>query len=336
MHCIETKIIQIKDLYTDPIDIACDILKNGGLVAFPTETVYGLGALATNSDAVKKIFQVKGRPADNPLIVHIDSAKRIEEIAYIDEKYIDIVERITPGPITFVLRKKKSIPYDVTAGLNTVGVRIPAHPVAQRLASCSGPIAAPSANISGKPSPTDAATVIEDLRYRIECIIDAGESAFGIESTIVDLTKPIPLVLRPGPITIEELRAVFGSVEYYQGEYDEKPQAPGMKYRHYAPDKSLHLAEASELVKFIDKDVLILCTRETKEKFLQNASNVYIIGEFEKPYTVAQNLYRSLRYLDKSQYKEAVIEKFPEYGIFFSIMNRIKKAVSKESTTYRQ
>jgi len=329
MHNIETKIVKIEDLYNDSIDQPCEILKNGGLVAFPTETVYGLGALATLPDAVKKIFQVKGRPGDNPLIVHIDSADKIREVAYVDDRYLEIIEKITPGPITFVLRKRENIPYEVTAGLETVGVRIPAHPVAQRLSRCAGPIAAPSANLSGKPSLTDAATVIEDLRYRIECIIDAGESAFGIESTIVDLTRTVPLVLRPGPITMEELSTIFGAVEYYQPRQDEKPLAPGMKYRHYAPEKRLQMVEPSELANFIDKDVLILCSKETKESFLKNVDNVYVLGEFERPYTIAQNLYRSLRYLDKSKYEEGVIEKFPEYGIFFSIMNRIKKAISK-------
>ncbi|MEN6514786.1 MAG: L-threonylcarbamoyladenylate synthase, partial [Fervidobacterium sp.] len=138
MHNIETKIVKIEDLYNDSIDQPCEILKNGGLVAFPTETVYGLGALATLPDAVKKIFQVKGRPGDNPLIVHIDSADKIREVAYVDDRYLEIIEKITPGPITFVLRKRENIPYEVTAGLETVGVRIPAHPVAQRLSRCAG------------------------------------------------------------------------------------------------------------------------------------------------------------------------------------------------------
>ncbi|MGC8903196.1 MAG: L-threonylcarbamoyladenylate synthase [Fervidobacterium sp.] len=326
---MNTQIIRVKDLYDFDISYACNVLKSGGLVAFPTETVYGLGALATDSSAVRKIFKVKGRPSDNPLIVHLSSVDDINQIAYLDEKYLKVIEKITPGPITFVLKKKDVIPNEVTAGLQTVGVRIPAHPVAQALAKCVGPIAAPSANRSGKPSPTDADAVIEDLQGLVECIIDAGECAFGIESTIVDLTKDTLLLLRPGPITMEDLTELFGNVEFYQIKEGEKPLAPGMKYRHYAPEKRLEVVESSSLVNYINTDVLILCTKETKERFLPNARNVLIIGEFEKPYTIAQNLYRSFRQIDKTDYKYAVIEKLPEYGIFFSIMNRIKKASAK-------
>ncbi|ANE40932.1 translation factor Sua5 [Fervidobacterium sp. SC_NGM5_O18] len=328
----KTKIIKISDLYNDDIQYACDVLKNGGLVAFPTETVYGLGACALNPTAVKKIFEVKGRPQDNPLIVHLASLEQVNELAFVEEKYVNVIKRLTPGPVTFVLKKKEIIPPEVTAGLDTVGVRVPAHPIAQRLAQCAGPIAAPSANLSGKPSPTDAKSVIEDLFGLVECIIDAGESAFGIESTIIDLTRERPLVLRPGPVTIEELNEIFkefGGVEFYIPKSDEKPLAPGMKYRHYAPEKVLKMVEPEKIQQYADKDVLILCTLETLEKYLRNAKNVHIIGEYAKPYTIAQNLYKSLRLVDKSPYPEAVIEKLPEEGIFFSIMNRIKKAVSK-------
>ncbi|MCX7654178.1 MAG: L-threonylcarbamoyladenylate synthase [Fervidobacterium sp.] len=325
---IDTVVIKLDDVYESDINYACDVLCSGGLVAFPTETVYGLGAIATNPVAVKKIFEVKGRPSDNPLIVHLPDVDEIVNFAYIDDKYLEIVKKITPGPITFVLRKKPIIPLEVTAGLDSVGIRIPAHPVAQRLIKCAGPIAAPSANRSGKPSPTDAKAVIEDLYGLIECIIDAGECSFGIESTILDLTRDIPLVLRPGPITLEELSELFGKIEYYQPKNNERPLAPGMKYRHYAPEKRLEITNAENLVGYKNSDVLILCTKETKERYLLDTDNVYVIGELQKPYTIAQNLYRSFRELDKSIYLRGVIEKLPEYGIFFSIMNRIKKAVS--------
>ncbi|MFN3692003.1 MAG: L-threonylcarbamoyladenylate synthase [Fervidobacterium sp.] len=327
---LDTLIIKVRDLYSTNLDKACEILRSGGLVAFPTETVYGLGALASNPEAIKKIFKVKGRPSDNPLIVHIADASEIESIAYLDDKYIDVIKKITPGPITFVFKKKDTIPDEVTAGLDSVGVRIPAHPIAQRLISCTGPIAAPSANRSGKPSPTDARAVMEDLNGLIECIIDAGESSFGIESTIVDLRKFPPVVLRPGPITLEELMELFGEVEYYNLKEDERPLAPGMKYRHYAPEKQMEIVPNNALISFVNTDTLIMCTKETKETLLKEAINVYIIGEYEKPYTIAQNIYRAFRDLDKSYYKSAVIEKLPEYGIFFSIMNRIKKAASKK------
>jgi len=330
---IDTKIVEIEDVYKDSLEFPCNVLKNGGLVAFPTETVYGLGALATDPNAVRRIFKVKGRPQDNPLIVHLSSITQIEEFAHLDNRYQKIIEKTCPGPITFVLKKKDNIPYEVTAGLETVGIRIPAHPVAQRLAECAGPIAAPSANLSGKPSPTDAKSVVEDLNGLIECIIDAGESAFGIESTIVDLTREKPLVLRPGPITIEELNELFsdfGGVDYYRPKKEEKPLSPGMKYRHYAPEKPLRIEDSEKLAQFANKEILILCTAETFQRFLHNAQNVYIIGEYAKPFTIAQNLYKSLRYIDRSSYPEAVMERFPEEGLFFSIMNRIKKAVSKK------
>ncbi|MGQ9856863.1 MAG: L-threonylcarbamoyladenylate synthase [Fervidobacterium sp.] len=331
---METKIVVVKDPYSDSIDVACEVLRSGGLVAFPTETVYGLGAVATNPETVKKIFEVKGRPQDNPLIVHLSSIEQITNFAYLDEKFVPVIKKLSPGPITFVLRKKDVIPAEVTAGLDTVGIRIPAHPVAHRLIECSGPIAAPSANLSGKPSPTDAQSVIEDLNGLVECIIDAGQSAFGIESTIVDLTRTKPVVLRPGPITLEELNEIFkefGGVEYHKTNKEvDKPLAPGMKYRHYAPDKPLRILESNTLKDFINTNTLILCTEETKDSLLKDAENVYIIGQFKKPYTIAQNLYKSLRFIDKSPYSDAVIEKFPEEGLFFSIMNRIKKAAIKK------
>lgn len=327
---METKIIRVNNYYEDSIEEACEILKAGGLVAFPTETVYGLGALASIPEAVRKIFLVKGRPFDNPLIVHVGSIEQMQEISYIDARYIEIIKKITPGPITFVLKRRETVPVEITTGLDTVGVRFPSHPVAQRLALCAGPIAAPSANLSGRPSPTNFESVWEDLNGKIECIIDGGESVFGIESTIVDLTRETPIILRPGPITVEELREIFGEVEVYKPREDERPLAPGMKYKHYAPEKPLKLVETNLLVNYANSDVLILCTEETKERYLKEANNTYIIGSYAQPYTIAQNLYKSFRYIDKSSYQSAIIEKLPEYGIFFSIMNRIKKAAQSE------
>ncbi|MCX7796235.1 MAG: L-threonylcarbamoyladenylate synthase [bacterium] len=327
---MKTKIIRVSNYYEDNIEEACNILKNGGLVAFPTETVYGLGALVSIPEAIRRIFLVKGRPFDNPLIVHVGSIEQMQMICYIEEKYFEIIKKITPGPITFVLRKKESVPVEITAGLDTVGVRFPSHPIAQRLALCAGAIAAPSANLSGKPSPTNFESVWEDLNGKIECIIDGGESVFGIESTIIDLTKDMPIILRPGPITVEELREIFGKVEVYQTKEDERPLAPGMKYKHYAPEKKLKLIDKDLLINYANKDVLILCTKETKERYLSEANNTYIIGSYAQPYTIAQNLYKSFRYIDKSPYQSAVIERLPEYGIFFSIMNRIKKASQGE------
>lgn len=224
------------------------------------------------------------------------------------------------------MRKKADITDIVTAGLPTVAVRIPAHPVAQELSRCSGPIAAPSANLSGKPSPTSGDMIIEDLYGKIDCIIDSGKSAFGIESSILDLTQDTLLILRPGPITVEELKKIFGEVKIFSGEI-ERAIAPGMRYRHYAPEKRLILVNPDQLVNYADNSkVLILCSEETRLKYFPYASNVFILGRLSKPYTIAQNLYKGLRYIDKTNVEYAVIESFPETGMLFSIMNRIKKA----------
>lgn len=332
---MNTKILRLAHLNevgeSDVLE-ACEILRSGGLVAFPTETVYGLGADAFNIRAIGRIFEVKGRPSDNPLIVHVGDIEQIFEVSRPSGKYMDIVERITPGPITFVFEKRESLPELVTAGLRTVGVRFPAHPVAQALAKCAGPIAAPSANLSGKPSPTDFQSVLEDLFGKVECIVDGGESPFGIESTIVDLTVEPPVVLRPGPVTVDELREIFGDVRIANPDALDRPLAPGMKYRHYSPEKPLFLAEPFELAKYADGNVLILCTEESREQFIPNARNVLIIGKLREPYSIARNLYRSFRQLDRLPYARGVVEKLPEYGIFFSIMNRIKKAVRSGGT----
>ncbi len=323
---METKIIKIKSLEEFDISYASEILKSGGLVAFPTETVYGLGASMYLPESVKKIFQVKGRPQDNPLIVHISSIEEIEEIAYLEDRYVEIIKKLTPGPITFVLKKKKIVPDVVSAGLDTVGVRIPGHPVARKLAKLSGPIPAPSANLSGRPSSTNAESVIEDLYGKVECIIDAGQTAFGIESTIIDLTTNLPRLLRPGPFVVEELRKIFGEIEIIQKH--EKALAPGMKYRHYAPHKPLYPLDINNVEKIeSEKDGLIICTQETYENYFKSQENVLIFGKLLEPYTIAQNLYESFRKLDKLPYSKGYVETFKEEGLFFSIMNRIKKAL---------
>ncbi len=225
---------------------AAEILRCGGLCAFPTETVYGLGANALDPSAVAKIFKAKGRPQDNPLIVHIADQADLSDICTVTPLAKRLMERFWGGPLTLILPKSKNVPYIVTAGLETVAVRLPSHPIANALIRlCGCPIAAPSANLSGKPSPTTGQDVIADLKGRVDVIIDGGNSFWGVESTVLDLTTEPPAVLRPGAVTIEELSAEIGTVIYGTG--TDAPKSPGMKYKHYAPEAPLYVVEASDV-----------------------------------------------------------------------------------------
>lgn len=229
---------------------AGEVLRGGGLVAFPTETVYGLGGDALNRDSAKKIYAAKGRPSDNPLIVHVCCVEDIEKIAHMNEEAYKIAKAFWPGPLTMILPKKEVVPYETTGGLDTVAVRFPSHPVAQRLIALGGRyIAAPSANVSGKPSPTVAKYVAEDMDGKIDMIVDGGEVGIGLESTIIDLTVKPPQILRPGYITEQMLKAVLGEVDtdvtILDAASGQAPKAPGMKYRHYAPKGELTIVTLS-------------------------------------------------------------------------------------------
>lgn len=325
----------------EDIEPAAEAIKQGKTVAFPTETVYGLGADAFNGSACLKIFQIKRRQPDNPLIVHINSFKQLYDVAA-EVKLEDKLRRVWPGPLTVVLKKKDEVPKEVTAGLDTVAVRMPAHPVALKLIELSGtPIAAPSANISGRPSPTSGRTVIEELNGLADVIIDAGATFFGVESTIIDLTKQPPVLLRPGPFSTDELRSIFGDINVpaeATGLSDfAKPLAPGMKYRHYAPEKDLYLLTDNsllpEIVKNVDRKVAILISEENYMKVMNIANNnvVFIIlGTEYNLYTVAKNLFENLRKIDKLDVEFAIIQSFKEEGIGLAIMNRIRKASNRK------
>lgn len=322
---------------------AADILKNGGLVAFPTETVYGLGANALDEKAARKIYEAKGRPSDNPLIAHVAGFDQVLPLAReISEAGRKLADAFWPGPLTLVFPKSDIVPLGTTGGLDTVAVRMPSDPAAAMLIRLAGiPVAAPSANTSGRPSPTKAEHVYQDMNGRIDLIIDGGPVGIGVESTIVDVTEDIPVLLRPGAVTMEMLRVVVGEVLVDPAILgpvgpDVKPKAPGMKYRHYAPKADLTLIEGepkavvdriNELAakKLADGSrVGIICTDETLTQY--RAGIIKSIGSREREETVAHNLYSLLRDFDDEEVEYIYSESFSESNLGQAIMNRLNKA----------
>ena len=330
----------------DQLRETATILQNGGLVAFPTETVYGLGGDAKNKDASKGIYAAKGRPSDNPLIVHIPDVSWLDEIvAEIPEAARKLAEAFWPGPMTMIFKKNEKIPYETTGGLDTVAVRLPSHPVARALMEVSGVyIAAPSANTSGRPSPTKAKHVIEDLSGKIDAIIDGGEVSIGLESTIIDVTEEIPMILRPGYISLEDVEAVVGKAMYDPGIFSEnknvRPKAPGMRYRHYAPKGNLIVVdgEKAAVCNYINeqiagavtegKRVAVLASNETAKAY-KNAK-VYSIGSLENEEEIAHNLYDMLRRFDEEEMELIFSEAFETPHIGQAIMNRLLKAAGHQ------
>lgn len=312
---------------SEGINKACKLILDGELVAFPTETVYGLGANALDGNAVKKIFIAKERPQDNPLIVHLADFDDIFKVAReVPPIAFTLFEKYCPGPLTMILKKSESVPDEVTAGLDTVGVRFPSHPLAIQLIRGSAPIAAPSANLAKHISPTTASHVYEDLNGRISLIIDGGECSVGIESTIIDLTQTPPVLLRPGVITLEELSEICNA-EKYTGKLD-VALAPGMKYKHYAPKvpcvmrKTEMLTSEYELAVKNGKNPVIIATQQTIDSLL-NRFNTLSLGE--NGVSAAHYLYSNL-HLAESKYDYVILESMPETGVFFSVMNRAKKS----------
>ncbi|MBQ8412702.1 MAG: threonylcarbamoyl-AMP synthase [Lachnospiraceae bacterium] len=332
------------------IQQAVEILKAGGLVASPTETVYGLGANALDAEASAKIYAAKGRPSDNPLIVHIADTADVYKLATeVPEKAVMLMEAFWPGPLTIILPKKDIVPEGTTGGLQTVALRMPSHPVALKLIKESGLyIAAPSANTSGRPSPTTAGHVAEDMMGRIDMILDGGPVGIGIESTIVDLTGDTPTILRPGFITKSMLENIIGEVSIdpalINPDPNLRPKAPGMKYTHYAPKGELTIVEASsEEGEFTsDSDIItainsmiqektdqgykvaVITTEENAPFFICN--HVLMIGNRENGETIAANLYAVLRKCDELDVDYIFSEAFNEGELGGAIMNRLLKA----------
>lgn len=344
MKPMKTKIIKLDRTQIDEsvISEAGEILKNGGLVAFPTETVYGLGANALDEEAAKKTYAAKGRPSDNPLIVHIADVQALEEIAVnVPAATEDLAFHFWPGPLTMIFEKSEIVPYGTTGGLDTVAVRMPSDLIARDIIlAAGGYVSAPSANTSGRPSPTTALHVAEDLDGKIDMILDGGSVDIGLESTILDMTVTPPMILRPGAITADMLEEVIGTVSVDEtilgAETNQAPKAPGMKYRHYAPKARLMIVEGNLKEEILairqlsyaafreGKQVGIIATNETMPLYTHGI--VKNIGSRDNEKTIARNLYAVLREFDEEDITEIYSESFAAQGLGNAIMNRLEKA----------
>lgn len=354
---METRIFSKKD-----IEEAARVLKAGGLVAFPTETVYGLGGNGLSRDAARKIYAAKGRPSDNPLILHVSKIEEVNPLVEsIPEKAKLLMESFWPGPLTLILKKSEIVPRESTGGLDTVALRCPDNALSLALIEKAGfPIAGPSANLSGSPSPTEASHVYHDLAGRIEGILDDGAVGIGVESTILDMSGDVPTLLRPGAITLEDLTEVLGEKPEVDPTLVGKkmedgfiPKAPGMKYRHYAPkaemilfcaveekgseDKiSKRIAEylEEEGLKFLEEQIAILCAEESKHLYKDLVKkkdiSLKILGRRNEPLSMTHNLFRILRECDEEGIGLILSEGYPEEGIGFALMNRMKKAAGQK------
>ena len=318
-----------------------DILKQGGLVAFPTETVYGLGGDALNPQASMKIYAAKGRPSDNPLIVHIaEFDKLVPIVAEVPEKAKILAEKYWPGPLTMILPKSDLVPQETTGGLDSVAVRFPSDRIAQELIKAAGGyVAAPSANTSGRPSPTTAQHVEEDLGEAIEMIIDGGQVGIGLESTIVDFTEDVPVVLRPGYISLEMLQETLGDVRMDKGliaaDSKVRPKAPGMKYRHYAPKADLKIVEGpmEQVISYINEQAEkgrtgIICTEETRSCYPKG--DIKCVGTRKDELSIASHLFAVLREFDEDGVEQIYSESFKAPGLGEAIMNRLLKAAGHQ------
>ena len=315
------------------------IIRGGGLVAFPTETVYGLGVNAFDKNAVPKVFKAKGRPSDNPLIVHVAFPEDAENIAYTNDTYYKIAERFMPGPITVILPKKDVIPFEVTGGLDSVGVRCPSHLAAHKLIMASGvPIAAPSANLSGAPSPTKAEHVVKDMDTRIDAAILSDECDFGLESTVISLNGNGAVILRPGAVTREDLLEILERVEVSPAVTDPsaagaRPASPGMKYKHYSPNAEFVLVDAdsktfASFVESQNEKSAVICGKSEKELF--SSAMTFVYGETDDYKALSFALFAFFRSADSAQ-AEKIYARLPDksgYGL--ALYNRMIRAAANK------
>lgn len=331
--------IDSNDIDKNELKKHSELLKNGETVIFPTETVYGLGANALDENAVKKIYEAKGRPSDNPLIVHIHNKDLIYDLSKdIDDKAKKVIDKFWPGPLTVILKKNDKVPKTTTGGLDTVAIRMPKNDIAlELLRECNLPIAAPSANISGKPSPTNGKHVVDSMNGRVAGIIIGDDCDYGLESTVVDFTEEIPMILRPGSITKKDLENVIGKVEIdpslLNHEDNKKAKAPGMKYKHYSPDAEVFIVSGknddviekiNSLIDENDKNGLksgVLCLEKNKKKY---KGKVISLGENFKE--VGRNLFNSLITMDNEKINVVYSEEFLDDEVGMAIMNRLLKS----------
>nr|WP_330404910.1 L-threonylcarbamoyladenylate synthase [Clostridioides difficile] len=331
--------IDINNIDYEEIKIQAKLLREGKTVIFPTETVYGLGANALDENAVKKIYEAKGRPSDNPLIVHIYEKEEVYDLAKdISDKAKLVIEKLWPGPITIILNKKDIIPYKTSGGLDTVAIRMPSNVIARAIIKEAGiPIAAPSANISGRPSPTKAKHVYEEMNGRVDGIVLGGDSNFGLESTVLDLTEEIPMILRPGSITKEVLEELLGEVKLdpslSKKEDNQKAKAPGMKYKHYSPNADVYIisgkrenvtTKINDMIKSNrDKGLKtgVMCISRNREFY--DGEVIDLGNSLEE---VASNLFDALIEMDKKGVDVIYSEEFPKTGVGQAIMNRLLKS----------
>lgn len=346
---MDTKVVKMSEDKIDQLEIerAGEIIRRGGLVAFPTETVYGLGANAMSAEAAAKVYKAKGRPSDNPLIAHIADLQMLNDLVNdVPEMAKILVDKFWPGPMTLIFNKSEKVPKGTTGGLNTVAVRYPKNKIACELINSAGmSIAAPSANLSGRPSPTMGEHVIDDMDGRIEMIIDGGVVDIGLESTIIDVTVTPPLILRPGFITYEMIKEVIGRVEIDKAVFEKPkegftPRAPGMKYRHYAPKAeyiiyrgqreqvahriSMLAKEASKSGKKIG--IITAIQNLDLYKNIGREIDIVPLGDLNRPETIASQLFKVLRDFDKKGVEVIFGEAFSEDNVGLAIMNRLTKA----------
>ena len=330
------------------IQLAASLIRKGGLVAFPTETVYGLGADAFNPKAVLRLFKAKKRPLDNPPIVHVAGSKKVRQLTKdLPPSAHRLMERFWPGPLTLILKRSDLVPDVTVAGLDTIAVRMPRHKVALALIRESGcPVAAPSANLAGKPSPTSAEHVLADLDGRVDAVLDAGPTVVGVESTVLDMTVDPPEVLRPGGTTYESLKSFLGRVKLNPVAVADRPlllrkvRSPGLKHKHYAPDAEMVVVEGrlpaivakvNELVAFYKlrgRKVGVLCTDETMQE--HKADVVKSLGSRDDLANVASNLFRLLREFDMAKVDIVIAEAVSVEGLGLAVMNRLRKAAGYE------
>lgn len=332
-----------ENVNNEELNKICDLIKSGEIVIFPTETVYGIGANAFDENAVVKIFKAKGRPSDNPLIVHIAKKSTISDIAKdITEVEQKLIDNFMPGPFTLILKKTDRIPSVVSAGLDTVAIRMPNNEIAKQIIINSGvPISAPSANISGKPSGTTISDIRYELESKVSAIVDGGESEIGLESTVVKVIDEVPYILRPGKITPDDIKNVIGKVEFGKGVFeqvkeDEIVESPGVKHKHYAPKTPATMIYSennknltnyiNNIIKEYNGDVVVVGFDEHREEIDINRNRFISLGSQNNLEQIARNVYSSLRKADSINGKIIIIEGVKEKGLGIAVMNRLLRS----------